>query len=96
MSHRQADQLAVAVRSPIASQKHQHCGRVEVRRKTPWSAGLVRQAEVGEHHLTITVTRSALRGSGPANDAIGVTYDGWADVMCWRIIARCSAKWIVS
>ncbi len=53
MSHRQTDQLAVAIRSPIAAQEDQHRRGVEVIRKSPRPCFLVGEREVGQHPLTI-------------------------------------------
>jgi hypothetical protein len=53
MSHRQADQLAVAVRSPVATQEDQECGGVEMIGQGPGFPGLIDQSEVGGHVATI-------------------------------------------
>ncbi len=53
MSHRQADQLAVAIGSPIATQEYQHRRGVEVIGKSPWFLGLIDQSEIGGHVATI-------------------------------------------
>lgn len=53
MSQRQADQLAVAVGSPIASEKYQHHRCVELIGKLPRPSFLVGEREIGQHQLTI-------------------------------------------
>jgi hypothetical protein len=53
VSHRQADQLAVAIRSPIAAQEDQHRRGVEVIGKPPRPSFLVGERETGQHQLTI-------------------------------------------
>ena len=55
MLHRQADQLAVAIWSPVSPQKHQHCARIEAFGEPPRLFGLVDEVEVGEHPVTITL-----------------------------------------
>jgi len=59
VSHCQADQLAVAVRSPIAAQEDQHRGGVKVIRKPPRLCFLVGEGEIGQHPLTIACGRLA-------------------------------------
>jgi hypothetical protein len=50
MSLRQADQLAVAIRSPVAAQEHEHCRRVQMIRERPGPACLIGDGEVGSLH----------------------------------------------
>jgi hypothetical protein len=53
VSLRQADQLAVAIRSPIAAQEDQHHGGVEILGKPPWFSFLIDEREISRHRLTI-------------------------------------------
>ena len=51
----QADQLAVAVRSPIAAQEEEHDGGVELLGECPGVAALVEQCEIGNLHASASV-----------------------------------------
>lgn len=47
---RQADQLAVAVGSPIPTQEHEHHGRAAVLSQRPRATGLVEKREIWSRH----------------------------------------------
>ena len=50
MSLRQADQLAAAIRSPIATEKHQPDRCVQMVGQRPRDAGLIGESEVRSGH----------------------------------------------
>ena len=53
MESRQADQLAVAIRSPVPAEEDQQRGGVKVIREIPGLPGLIGQLNVEYHPLTL-------------------------------------------
>jgi hypothetical protein len=49
VEHRQADQLAVAIRSPVAAEEYQQGGGVKLIGESPGPIGLIGQADVRCH-----------------------------------------------
>ena len=60
MEFRQADQLAVAIRSPVSAQEDQQRGGIELIGECPGLAGLIGESNVGDHHSTL-IARKAER-----------------------------------